>query len=706
MIPNTQETQGEYLSSSNSQSNFGMAVSPEAFKIMSSQIYQYKSAAVVREYLCNASDSHAEAGKVNVPFDVYLPNDLSPFFRVRDYGIGLDAHGVEKVFATYFGSTKKHTNEAVGFLGLGSKSGYSYADTFTIIAIKDGVERVYVAYFDENKIPALSKMSERKTDDINGVEIKVPVKTHDYSRFAADVGFIASFLRVKPNIHGGDAWNENVREDIIAKGWATTSTGINSHVSSLYNIGYDSVGIVMGGVVYPLSNYAVRDILSSQEGTEPYTSFIYQLRSKMFVEVPMGSVEFAASRETLSLTEHTKDVVAYNIIKAIEAILADVDEFVRTADHPVTAYREVNKTIGFVPSTIAWNENTLKKSAFRPMRNFLGRMGISVVKSNGMGFTTRSSSDLIDLYEKCVITIRDTKRPGAIKWSKEWAKSNNVSKTVLICSKPISDRKLSRLVTLLGLSGNDVISQNDIIPKASAIKKQKADEKQVRAVWKDITKGDWNPSSLVDVTEGTYYVDTHSVNDGMNGSIRFGVLGHQRGIILTGLVYLDVLRECGVKRIIRMNSQNKAKLLRLGVPELGETLAKRIESVSGNVLKEMRRDMILSKMPLDSYTAFNEAGSRWLDTVDIPDEVKEVVEYGTNQTSSDNYRMFARFIDLSYDEIQEINNMVEPVATAILRIREKHYPFISTHNTQNKDEVVDYIKAMDLYYECKLMEQL
>ena len=112
-------------------SGFKIQASSKAFDILSSNIYQNKVRAVVREISCNAVDAHTAAGNPD-PIKVHLPTTLEPHFSVRDFGIGLSDEDVREIFTTYFCSTKTSSNDFVGALGLGSKSPFCLVDSFTV----------------------------------------------------------------------------------------------------------------------------------------------------------------------------------------------------------------------------------------------------------------------------------------------------------------------------------------------------------------------------------------------------------------------------------------------------------------------------------------------------------------------------------------------------------------------------------------------
>ena len=59
------------------------------FNVLRNQLYSDKVLAIIREYSTNGVDAHTEVGKLDKPIKVTLPNQLSPYFKVRDYGRGL-----------------------------------------------------------------------------------------------------------------------------------------------------------------------------------------------------------------------------------------------------------------------------------------------------------------------------------------------------------------------------------------------------------------------------------------------------------------------------------------------------------------------------------------------------------------------------------------------------------------------------------------
>lgn len=158
--------------------------SAKAFNILSSGLYANKISAIIRELSCNAVDSHVAAGNNETPFDVHLPNQLEPWFSIRDYGTGLTHEQVTQIYTTYFESTKTDSNEYIGALGLGSKSPFAYTDNFTITAIRNNKKGIYSAFINQAGVPSIAQMMTEDTTEPSGVEVKMSVNDNwDYSKF-------------------------------------------------------------------------------------------------------------------------------------------------------------------------------------------------------------------------------------------------------------------------------------------------------------------------------------------------------------------------------------------------------------------------------------------------------------------------------------------------------------------------------------------
>lgn len=238
-------------------------------------LYSDPELAVIREYSTNALDAHIEAGNP-APIEVTTPSALSPFFKVKDYGVGLSVDEVHDIYSKYGASTKRSTNEQTGMLGLGCKSALTYASQFTVVAVKNGVRASISVSRDESGGGSMTIVDTAATDEPNGVEIVVPAKggnqiankCHDF------------FEHWQPGtvLIDGEA---PVRPECLELG---NGMRLEKHP------GIDL--IVMGGVSYPIDG--------------AITPYSYRL----VAEVPIGAVNFTPSREALHYTPKTNAVIA------------------------------------------------------------------------------------------------------------------------------------------------------------------------------------------------------------------------------------------------------------------------------------------------------------------------------------------------------------------------------------------------------------
>jgi hypothetical protein len=298
MILNEQRNEGAVSNvPKNFQGQFTIAANGKAFDILSSTLYQDKIGSIVREICCNAFDSHRENGNPDTPFEIHLPSVVEPYFSVKDYGVGMDADTVRNVFTSLFVSTKENSNEAVGAFGLGSKTPFSYADTFNVIAIKNGISRTFSMYKNEDGTPIHSLLLEKDTDEPNGVEIIIPVNNlSDRAEFARAIVRQLHFFPIRPIIKGGDYcvnWlKEPTDSDIFVK---------YKNITLFKNGNYrNGVFVVMGPVGYELNFNILADKLRKYEKV---ICWLYNRIARIYFNI--GDISVTPSRENLSYDSKT-----------------------------------------------------------------------------------------------------------------------------------------------------------------------------------------------------------------------------------------------------------------------------------------------------------------------------------------------------------------------------------------------------------------
>lgn len=233
---------------------FSIKPSAKAFRILSSTIYPDPIAAPIRELGTNAADSHKDAG-VTDPFLVHLPNELEPYFSIRDYGTGISDENIDKVYCTYFESTRTGSNNFTGGFGLGSKTPFCYSDTFTVISYYNGRKMIFTAFLEDGE-PKIAKFADDPTDERNGLEVSFPVKKEDIGRFVSTAKKVYSRFVDKPKIVGSADFNlEEVKYFMKGDGW-NIRQGSNNDTGYYSNNNISSY-VVMGNIAYPLDAYKV-----------------------------------------------------------------------------------------------------------------------------------------------------------------------------------------------------------------------------------------------------------------------------------------------------------------------------------------------------------------------------------------------------------------------------------------------------------------
>lgn len=277
------------------ESSFSIKASPEAFKILANNLYPNKIRAVVRELSCNAYDSHIEA-KNPEPFIVHCPNYLEPWFSVKDFGVGIEPEFMMGDYTTVFHSTKNGSNDTVGGLGLGRLSAFAYNDSYNAISITNGVQRHYVVFLAESGLPTITLLQESPTESPNGFEVNIPIKSNDFYEFEKEIVNFFSNINATCAITGTARTPRNQNPLLAGNGWAK------------YDAGSSQCYAKMGLIRYPISE------------SHNISSF------GIVIDFPIGSLEISPSREALSYSPTTRQIIAdrlNEIEKEVYGLLQD-----------------------------------------------------------------------------------------------------------------------------------------------------------------------------------------------------------------------------------------------------------------------------------------------------------------------------------------------------------------------------------------------
>lgn len=336
--------------------SFGIKQSglPYIFNILRNQLYSNKPLAVLREITCNAQDANIEA-KSKRPIEIKLPTKLDPTLTIRDFGNGLSADDIKNLYCYYGESTKRNSNSAIGYYGIGKFAPFSYGDNFVLISYHDGKKTTYNAFIDETKIGKIVKLKEEKSSEPTGVLISVPIKEEDTETFLSTAQELFKYFKNKPIIKG--ARKEDLSEIydrtpvFKGNGWAYYNTS---------SYGRESVAIM--GVGYPIETSDVQFKEDSDEQSICSQGFE--------VEFELGELDITASRENLEYTEKTKKAIREKFRKIKKEMAECISQQFKDSTNIYDAkalYNEVFGTYGSLgyivrnalSNKVTWNSKTI-----------------------------------------------------------------------------------------------------------------------------------------------------------------------------------------------------------------------------------------------------------------------------------------------------------------------------------------------------------
>ena len=432
------------------------------FEILSSRIYTYKPAAIVREISWNAYDSHIEAGKADVPFRVVLPNEMYPYFEVEDYGVGLDEDGVKNIYTQYGNSTKGDSNEVVGAFGLGSKTPFAYTKSFIIQTRKDGIEYLFNAYIGNGGEPTISLTRTRDTQECNGVKIKIPVKTDEFRSFYNEAEFILSFFPVRPEVVTGEIFNFDFEKSDVMQISKDKVTCLNNKSvrSALYmNHKYFAV---MGGVCYPVKWNDIR----IHDNNHNYLNKVI-MRSNdvsMFIKFDIGEIDVNASREGLSIEEgsHTEKVLTERFNQAIEYAKLEDQKEIDQCTHPVEAIKLIDDKYGPIIMLVGgqfnykgkpltyWAGRRIKPSIIKGYAGAMIKTNGRFDKKSAMRVNELQQSDMLN--RRFIVVYPESEKTTSLEAKiKRWCKRYE-SINILYFKKPVSQKSLNKLYAMYHIS--------------------------------------------------------------------------------------------------------------------------------------------------------------------------------------------------------------------------------------------------------------
>lgn len=330
--------------------------------IVENDIYSDKILAVIREYSCNAYDANVFVGKKNTPITISLPSRLVNEFKVRDNGPGLTEVEINEVYTSYGETTKDTSDEFIGTLGIGSKSGFAYGDNYVVTSWNNGTKTVYNAVKGATERQMVKLYSEPSSEP-SGIEVSIPVKAGDEHQFKnKSLNFFKNW-QVQPQIMGVTAEEINKHKDSVllnGNDWYIRAAGDEDPTGYTQR---DATGVaVMGNIAYPID---WKNIFSKIDAAiahkDPQNQSLHlMLKIKQFrnfivnnnfvVRFGIGDLMMSPSRESLQYTDHTFNSV---VVRLAEICGESEDVVINKINSATTLWDykcNINTIFGFTTS--------------------------------------------------------------------------------------------------------------------------------------------------------------------------------------------------------------------------------------------------------------------------------------------------------------------------------------------------------------------
>ena len=295
MIPNATlrvvETHGVEANGAVVSGSFGLSLknASSIMTILRDTLYSDKILAVLREYSANAWDSHRQSGKPDEPIKITLPTTMDPTLYIRDFGAGLSPSDIFTVFTQYGASTKRTDDLSVGMLGIGSKSGFAYSDSFTVTSWNGGMKRTYVAVLDKTEEGLINMLHEEPCGEETGVLIQIAVRPEDINEFTQKAKSLFRYFKPLPII--------NVELPALTEAQMALKEGV------IYKDHYSQSGwvAIMGCVPYHIDLDELRGFGNPEGGV---AEFLNNISGALYFHI--GDVQVIANREELKYVPETK----------------------------------------------------------------------------------------------------------------------------------------------------------------------------------------------------------------------------------------------------------------------------------------------------------------------------------------------------------------------------------------------------------------
>lgn len=144
-------------------------------KMFTKDLYKHPMQTAIQEYINNAKDAHVMAGKSLHTIEITAPTVANQNVIIKDFGPGLSPDDIVNIFANIAVSNKDNSDLFNGGFGIGSKSWFAVSSSFVVISVFNNTKSYYSVKFDEKKGIFIELDFEESVNEINGVEVQLPL---------------------------------------------------------------------------------------------------------------------------------------------------------------------------------------------------------------------------------------------------------------------------------------------------------------------------------------------------------------------------------------------------------------------------------------------------------------------------------------------------------------------------------------------------
>jgi hypothetical protein len=294
--------------------NYGIGDVAIFQQVARSSMYSDPHKACIQEYLSNGIDAMRERSRVDPSFepstDKLVINFNGNELRISDCGIGISPERMEKGFASYYGSSKRNSDDEIGGFGLGCKTAFAdpNRDSFTVDTVYDddnGVRRRYTTYhfINSNGLTSYAELSNVEApEDQLGTTIILPIEESDVDTYINVVKNVCKYWDKKPQIRGIPFEWGDISKLFEGDGWFITNSS--------------EMEVVVDGIPYKIDQGQL---------PEKYRRVV---NSGVVLLFKTGELSITSTRESLDyrgdtvakITERISDINDYMSGRALEAV--------------------------------------------------------------------------------------------------------------------------------------------------------------------------------------------------------------------------------------------------------------------------------------------------------------------------------------------------------------------------------------------------